>query len=96
MIIIRVLENVAKPQGDIILFFGFLILPPPPPFSIFLQVISCPAQSSSGGALVSLEASSTPQSLIIVWPVQCDPRTTGITAYSVLINGQPFGEQVGI
>ena len=62
----------------------------------FLQVISCPVQSSSGGALVSLEASTTPESLVIVWPVQCDPRTTEITAYSVLINGQPFGEQVSM
>ena len=45
---------------------------------------------------MSLEASTTPESLVIVWPVQCDPRTTGITAYSVLINGQPFGEQVSM
>ena len=45
---------------------------------------------------MSLEASTTPQSLVIVWPVQWDPRTTGISAYSVLINGQPFGEQVSM
>jgi len=45
---------------------------------------------------VSLEASTTPQSLVIVWPVLWDPKTTGITAYSVLINGQPFGEQVSM
>jgi len=43
---------------------------------------------------VSLEASTTPQSLVIVWPVYCDPRGTEPTAYSVFINGQRFGEQV--
>ena len=89
-------------RKSVILVFGrhypFLCFsyPPPPPPHFFLQVISCPVQSSSGGALVSLEASTTPESLVIVWPVQCDPRTTGITAYSVLINGQPFGEQVSM
>ena len=76
-------------------FSLFFLFPPPPLPQFFLQVISCPVQSSSGGAVVSLEASTTPQSLVIVWPVYCDPRTIGITAYSVLIDGQPFGEQVG-
>ncbi|KAL9960972.1 hypothetical protein ACROYT_G034482 [Oculina patagonica] len=54
-------------------------------------VISCPLQASSGGPLVSLEAATTPQSLVIVWP-KCDPAE--VSAYSVFINGQPFGEQI--
>ncbi|KAJ7382965.1 hypothetical protein OS493_031741 [Desmophyllum pertusum] len=57
-------------------------------------VISCPLQASSGGPLVSLEAATTPQSLVIVWPAYCDPNTVDVTAYSVFINGQPFGEQI--
>ena len=43
---------------------------------------------------MSLEASTTPQSLVIVWPAYRDPETNEVTAYSVFINGQPFGEQV--
>lgn len=57
-----------------------------------LQVISCPLQASSGGPLVSLEAAPSPQSLVIVWPAYGYPAE--VTAYSVFINGQPFGEQV--
>ena len=41
MIIIRVLENVAKPQGDIILFFGFLILPPPSSIFFTGDIMPC-------------------------------------------------------
>ena len=57
-----------------------------------LQVISCPLQASSGGPLVSLEAATSPQSLVIVWPANGYPAE--VTGYSVFINGQPFGEQV--
>ena len=46
---------------------------------------------------MSLEASTTPQSLIIVWPAISGPANVSydeVTTYSVFINGQPFGEQV--
>lgn len=59
-----------------------------------LQVISCPLQTLSGGPVVSLEAATSPQSLVIVWPIFCDPNTADIVSYSVIINDQPFGEQV--
>lgn len=46
---------------------------------------------------MSLEASTTPQSLIIVWPTISGPTNVAcdeVTTYSVFINGHPFGEQV--
>lgn len=43
---------------------------------------------------MSLEAATSPQSLVIVWPIFCDPNTADIVSYSVIINDQPFGEQV--
>ena len=46
---------------------------------------------------MSLEASTTPQSLIIVWPNISGPTNVAcdeVTTYSVFINGHPFGEQV--
>ena len=57
-----------------------------------LQVISCPLQASSGGPIVSLEAATSPQSLVIVWPA----NGYEVTGYSVFVNGQPSGEQVKI
>ncbi|XP_068713854.1 uncharacterized protein [Montipora foliosa] len=57
-------------------------------------VISCPVRSSSGGPLVSLEASTTPQSLVILWPAFRDPSMDEVTTYSVFINGQSFGDQI--
>ena len=59
-----------------------------------MQVVSCPLQASSGGPLVSLEATTSPHSLVIVWPIYCDPNTADIVSYSVIINDQRFGEQV--
>ena len=43
---------------------------------------------------MSLEASTTPQSLVILWPAFRDPLTDEVTTYSVFINGQSFGDQV--
>ena len=60
-----------------------------------LQVISCPLQASSGAPLVALEAATSPQSLVIVWPAN-GLYPAEVTGYSVFVNGQPCGEQVKI
>lgn len=51
-------------------------------------VVSCPALSSIGGPLVSLETCGRVDAVVIVWAANRSCQ------YTVLINGQPMGGQV--